>query len=367
MIVSCLVSPFFGGGIARHTEEMVKGLAASSDVECRLLMNLRDARRKPGFLAGVSAELVQPLPLRTVAMERLWKIAGWPAVDSFVRGSDVVYCPANARIPAKTIPTVMTVHDVQALEPHLPWSREVSHQNFRRRWLLWLPRAAQECTRILTVSEFSKGRLVELAGINPDKIGVVGNGVSEPFFQAGCRLPSRPANRIVVVGGVRTKKGAADTLAVAAALASMGSPLVISVVGQNEPEWESKAAGLPNVHIEGMVDDSRLAALLADSTALLFLSPYEGFGIPAVEAMAAGTVAVVANAASLPEIVGDAGVVVNPSQHATIAHLLEQLRFDHAFREGVVAKGTAHAKQFTWSRCVERLVRELAVAISSTP
>lgn len=362
MIVSCLVNPSFGGGIARHTREMVAGLGSRSGFECRLLASPRDLARNPRFLDGLRQMPVQPLPLSGVMMDRLWKVAGWPTVDRYVRGSDLLYCPAHARLPAKVTPTVMTVHDVQALEPDLAWSHEWQHRHFRRKWLQWLPRAVGECARVLTVSEFSKRRLVELAGADPAKIGVVGNGVSEPFFAAGRAATRRIEDRVVVVGGVRTKKGAADTLGVATHLRRIGSPLVISVVGHNEPEWEAKAMAMPNVCIEGALDDANLAAQLSRSTALLFLSPYEGFGIPAIEAMAAGSPAVVANAASLPEVVGDAGLVVDATRHAEIAEQLERLRTDAPFRDALVAKGLGHAKRFTWSDCVDRLVEELVKA-----
>jgi glycosyltransferase involved in cell wall biosynthesis len=257
----------------------------------------------------------------------------------------------------------MTVHDVQAFETDLPWSNTRDHRQFRARWANWLPKAGRECARILTVSEFSKRRLTDLVGIDPDKIGVVGNGVSDCFFQAGEGRPQVRHDRVVVVGGIRTTKGAADTLAVARELARIRSPLVISVVGQNAPEWAAEAEGMANVQLAGAISDADLAAMLASSVALLFLSPYEGFGIPAVEAMAAGTPPVVSNRASLPEIVGDAGLVVDPAQHAEIASILERLREEHEFRDRWVKAGLQHARTFTWGKCVERLSRELQYAV----
>ena len=362
MVISCLVNPAFGGGIGRHTREMVAGLAGRSGVECRLLAAEADLRRHPDFLASLPPLAVQRLPLAVVTMDRIWKLAGWPPVDRWVRGSDILYCPAHARPPARSIPTVMTVHDVQAFETDLPWSGTTEHRLFRRKWAAWLPRAARECARMLTVSQFSKRRLVELAEIDPAKIGVVGNGVSRCFFEAESAggVGAEPA--VVVVGGLRTMKGAGDTLAVARELYEIGSPLIIRVVGQNDLEWEARARAQRNVRLEGVLPDARLAGLLAGSVGLLFLSPYEGFGIPAVEAMAAGTPAVVADRAALPEVVGDAGVVVEPSRHRHVAGILERLRQDKEFRAHVVERGRDRARKFTWERCISRLVDELTSA-----
>jgi glycosyltransferase involved in cell wall biosynthesis len=365
MIVSCFVSPTFGGGIARHAREMIAGLAATAGFECRLLGNCGELRRATGFLGGLASLPVDPLPFSALTMDRCWKILGWPPPDWFTRGGDVLYCPAHGRFPTTSTPAVMTVHDVQAFESDLPWSNTAAHRHFRRKWAAWLPTAGRECARILTVSEFSKQRMVDLVGIAPEKIGVVGNGVSRCFFDAGhasrCESGRTPAREdvVVVVGGVRTTKGAADTLAVARELARAGSPLVVQVVGQNDPDWARQAEGMENVQLRGQLSDPELAALLARSVALLFLSPYEGFGIPALEAMAAGTPAVVSNRASLPEIVGEAGIVVEPADHVHIAASLEQLRIDAGMRAAIVAKGASHAAQFTWSNCVARLVDQL--------
>lgn len=364
MKVACFVNPDYGGGIARHGREMVIGLARRSDVSVDLLVSRKSLRRNPTLAAAFASLPTRFLPFSNVTIERLWKAIGWPRVDGYVaHDCDVVYAAAHARLPSRRLPTVMTIHDIQAFEPDLPWSHTPEHQTFLRKWRSWLPKAAHEASRILTVSEFSKSRISELVGIAPSKIGVVGNGVSEAFFRIGQSPPVSRQPSVVVVGGLRTKKGAAATLAVARALAAGGSPLHIDVVGDNEPRWVDAAKTSPNVRLYGSLADAELTAMLAASVALLFLSPYEGFGIPAVEAMAAGTPAVVANAAALPEVVGDAGLVVNASDAASIAALLQRLHDDSSWRESIVARGMAHASRYSWNACVERLVNELQQAV----
>jgi len=362
MLVSCFVSPHYGGGIGRHTVEMVEGLVRHPGIRVELLASGREIDRHPAFVQRFPGVVLRRLPFSNVMLERLWKSIGWPKIDRYASPeADLIYAPAHARLPATRLPTVMTVHDIQAFEPNLPWSQTIGHRAFARKWRRWLPRALAESARILTVSEFSKRRLVELAGADPDRVGVVGNGVSSVFFEAGDRRQPVRDDVVVVVGGLRTKKGAAETLAVARVLAERASPLRIEVIGHNDPEWVHACRPLSNVQLLGALPDESLAGRLSAACGLLFLSPYEGFGIPAVEAMAAGTPAVVANAASLPEIVADAGIVVEPADTGGIASVLDRLRTDMSYRESLVIRGLEHARGFTWTACVDRLVGELSM------
>lgn len=365
MFVSCFVSPHYGGGIGRHTVEMVSGLSRRAGIRIELLVSGRDIDRTPGFRERFPDIPVRRLPFSNLTLERLWKSVGWPRLDSYASPeTDIIYAPAHARLPSVRHPTVMTVHDVQAFETELPWSSTREHRQFARKWRMWLPKALAESARVLTDTEFSKRRLVELAGADPSRIGIVGCGASDLFFAAGERPVAMREDSILVVGGIRTKKGAAATLAVARRLAATGSPLRIDVIGNNDHEWLDACRELPNVRLLGVLSDEHLAERLARSCALLFLSPYEGFGIPAVEAMAAGTPAVVANAASLPEIVGDAGIVVDPADTERVVSLLERLRTDAAYRDSLVARGRVHARSYTWDACVDRLVSELAQVVA---
>lgn len=359
MNVLCYMQPQRGGGVARHAYEMVHGLLGEQDIRGELLTSGPDLRRNPSFQREFSGMPCQTHPFPGTWLERAWKVCGWPSLRRRCHGFDVVYAPAEVRLPDCGIPSVVTIHDVQALERHLPWSDSAAHRVFRRKWLRWLPKLLEEATMIATVSEFTKRRLVDLVGADPSRIAVVGNGISSAFFREPLAPENAPLPSIVVIGGLRLKKGAADTLRVAEELRRRNSPLTIDVYGQHDPEWADRAASHPNVRLHGYAADDDLAEALARSTALLFLSPYEGFGIPAVEAMAAGTPAVVANAASLPEVVGDAGIVLRADDSALVADTLEKLRLDVVSRSVQVAVGRQRAVRFTWRSCVQRLVEVL--------
>jgi glycosyltransferase involved in cell wall biosynthesis len=215
-----------------------------------------------------------------------------------------------------------------------------------------------EATRILTVSEFTKSRLINILNAPSDKISVIGNGVDEEFYRAGAAWIDcdRTDPSVVVVGGLRGKKGAGAVLSTAKILSSMNSPIHIDVIGQHESEWNARAAPHANVRLYGHLPTGKVAQMLAKSVALLFLSPYEGFGIPALEAMAAGAPAVVAARASLPEVVANAGILIDPDDAEDVARILERLRQEQEWRDSWVQAGKIHAAAFTWQACVSRLL-----------
>ena len=245
-------------------------------------------------------------------LEKAWSLLDAPAADRWCRGADWVYCPMEAYVATARARLAVTVHCMNWFEPDLPWYPSVAAN--RTRWRMKLRRAfRRDDVLILAVSEFLKGRLVELFDIRPERIAVVGNGVEDAYYRIGAGPPPPPGPRyVLVVGGLTQRKGGDATLRAARALRDRGSDLEIRVVGANEPELAAAAREHPNVHLLGYRGiDSGLPELLHGAVALLFLSRYDTFGIPAAEAMAAGTPAVVSSYAGLPEVVGSAGLVVD--------------------------------------------------------
>ncbi|WP_043551771.1 glycosyltransferase family 4 protein [Salinibacter ruber] len=352
-------------GVGRHANNVLLRLAQREGIRQELFF-AEEWIEQDGKLSRETP--LRQLPTRTFPTpenltERCWKIVGRPRMDRWVPdGTDLIYAPVETYLPVEDTPVAITIHDIQAFETELPWSGTWAHRWFRWKWSTWVYGALEDCAVVFTVSEFSKSRMVELLGADPDDIAVVGNGVDARFFEMA-EQPRDKLNRpcedpyLFMIGGLRKKKGADAMLAVARELERQGSDVQIVVAGPNGDTYEAETAGLDNVHLLGWVDDEDVPRLLRGGLALMFLSPYEGFGLPAVEAMAAGIPAIVADRASLPEVVGDAGIVVEPNDTERIVDCVRSLRHDQSFRLKYVHAGNERAQRFRWDRCVNRLIR----------
>jgi glycosyltransferase involved in cell wall biosynthesis len=348
-------------GAGRHINNTLLGLAARENIDLELLCS------RQWLGADGKLDLRSPLrdlPLKTFPLpenltERLWKLAQFPKMDRYLtEHPDWLFTPMETYIPVSRCPVAVTIYDIQAFETDLPWSNTRQHRWFRYKWSQWIYKALANYRLIFTISEFSKRRMIELLGADARKIVVVGCGVEQQFYDIFSVDPielDRPVNApySLVIGGLRLKKGGDYILNLARGLLDIGSKLQIVVAGDSEPEYVLAAKELPNLKLLGIVPDSDLPRLLRCASSLLFLSHYEGFGIPAIESMVTGTPVVVSNRASLPEVVGTAGIVVEPEDTAAIVDMLIQLEENSQLREDYSRRGREHSKSYTWDRCVD--------------
>lgn len=362
----------YATGVGRHVLRMSTGLAARSGWDARLLFT-SDLWAKEASRAEPSLMDVIPgvrLPFNRRFGELCWRRLGAPALDRWVEGTDWVYCPKELYVPVRESRYAVTVHDLYRLEPEF---RQRSGKS-EYRWSHLLERALQEADLVLSVSEFTSRRLVELIGLEPGKIRVVGNGIEERFFATGrdgsnsdTTIDGEPY--LLSIGGVTRKKGAVNLLAAASELARVAPQLTLVIVGPVEPGFAPQVAEAPNIRVMRRgFPDSEMHQLVRNAAALLILSEYEGFGIPALEAMAAGVPVVAADRAALPEVVGEAGLLVEPTDSEAVAQTIVNLIEDADARTDLVAKGRARAEQYRWDSCVERLclaLEEFSTAPSS--
>ncbi|MEA5575036.1 glycosyltransferase family 1 protein [Anabaena sp. UHCC 0451] len=348
-------------GAGRHINNTLLGLASQQNINLELLFS-HQWLQADGKLDPRSP--LRDIPLNTFPLpenltERLWKLTQFPKMDKYLpANTDWLFTPMETYIPVSRCPVAVTIYDIQAFETDLPWSNTRQHRWFRYKWSQWIYKALANYRVIFTISEFSKRRMIELLGADENKIVIVGCGVEQQFYDIASINPvelERPVNNpyTFVIGGLRLRKGADFVLDVAKGLLNANSDIQIVVAGDSEPEYVAAAKDLPNLKLLGLVADSDLPRLMRCASSLLFLSHYEGFGIPAIEAMATGTPSVVSNRASLPEVVGTAGIVVEPEDTTTIVDTLIQLQENSQLREDYSRRGQEHAKYYTWSRCVD--------------
>jgi glycosyltransferase involved in cell wall biosynthesis len=351
-------------GVGRHINGMVAELTKRPEWDVELLFS-KQWLGPDGSLPKNSP--LRNLPFRTFHLperwiERAWKLVGYPNIDRLLLGFDFLYCPSDTAFPRTSIPNLVTIHDIHPLDPLYPDYCPGSGWNSQYgRWKRWVPKAFETSSGILTVSDFCKSRMESLISPLTAPVSVVGNGVDRLFFDLAHRDPSTcrrpgPWPYTLVIGGLTDRKGAKATLAVAQELQSRSSELRIVVIGRSETKWSLRAKDVANIIETGPVDDAIMGEYLRAATSLIFLSQYEGFGIPIVEAMAAGVPVVCSNSSSLPEVAGDAGCIHPAENKEAITSELERLAGNTVYRKQKVVAGTSHAKKFTWDKCVDRLL-----------
>lgn len=349
-------------GTSRHAACMLRGLQATDSVT---IAATRDSLSSDGTIPadnGLAGFHAQPIPLSGFVLERCWHAFGYPPLDAWCPQSDWIYSPVECYIPGRRAKVAITVHDLHALEPELPWSNTPEHIDFCNRWRAKFRPMVRHTDLFLAVSEFTKTRMCELLAVSPDRIAVVGNGVDDFFFDPPGPVTDREfaihGNRpyVIVTGGLAHKKGARHALQVAEHLSRLEPAMRVVVVGFNQDsELERSARQLPNVVLAGHVDDELYHALLGRAQCLLFLSRYEGFGIPVLEAMAMGVPVIASRFASIPEVAGDAAILVEVNETEAIAERVRELCRSPSTVSEVVHRGRMRAELSRWNSCVARL------------
>lgn len=352
-------------GVGRYINNMLLGLAARDgfDVELLFSKSYLGPDGKPDPRTPLGALPFRTYPWHERAIERAWKLSGWPRADRWLGGADWLFLPAEARVPSR-VPTVLTIHDIRFWEPSVGYHTVSQQRADRRRWAWWLPPALEAAKVVTTVSQYTKSRLVELLGVDAGKIVVVGNGAEQSFFDVAEQNPATlpravPGPYLLVVGGLKCSRGAGWVLEMARLMAERKGGLTIVSAGKDDPDMAAEARKHPNVKLLGTVGDDVMPGYVRNATAVLFLSMYEGFGIPAVEAMAAGTPVVTSDLTALPEVAGDGAVVTDPADVEGVLATCERLSSDPAYRAEWSARGRRRAAAFTWDKCVDRLAAVL--------
>lgn len=258
-------------------------------------------------------------------------------------------------------PTVITAHDLSWIrfpETH-PYERVKTMNRL-------FPRSLARASHVITDAAFTRNEIIMEFGVSPDRITAIPLGsraIFRPRSEEECRsvLTARALTYrtfILCVGTLEPRKNLSFIIRTYAALPARfrsRHPLVlVGMKGWLTSEIESTMRPLVDagqVRPLGFTTDKELAALYASALVLVYPSLYEGFGLPPLEAMACGTPVIVSNRATLPEVVGDAGELVEPTDDARLADLLRRLAEDHGHWRERADRCLVQAKKFSWQRC----------------
>ena len=266
--------------------------------------------------------------------------------------------------PVAPCPVVTTIHDVA-------FRRFPALFPLKHRLLLngLIPLAVHNSAAVITGSESTRQDLIELFGVSPDKV-VVTPYAADPIYQPMDRDAARRAVRsrlrvpspyLLSVGVLQPRKNLPRLVRAYNQIAAR-IPHRLVLVGKEgwagEALQQAIAEAPPGREplFTGYVADADLPALYAGADLFVYPSLYEGFGLPPLEAMACGTAVITSNTSSLPEVVGDAGVTVDPTDTGALATSIEALLQDEPRRRSLAAAGLARASQFNWERTARETV-----------
>jgi glycosyltransferase involved in cell wall biosynthesis len=290
--------------------------------------------------------------LPTNGLNLAWNRLGAPALDRLVRAPlDLVHSPHPLIVPGKRAKHIVTLHDLFFLK-HPDWVAD----EIKRDYVPLVKEHVKRADGVICVSQYTASEARLLLDVPPEKIAVIPNGVDpayrEPIEEAEVEaiLQKRrvPRGAILYLGNDAKRKNLVNL-----AMAYMGMnrrrartmpPLVLIGPGSG---WAQGGPG-PVIRAMGYLPTREIRALMAASTALVLPSLEEGFGLPVVEAMAAGLPVVCSQGSSLEEVAGGAAVLINPLDTRSIADGIDRVLADPAFAQRLRAAGLEQSKKFNW-------------------
>ena len=308
------------------------------------------------------ADSVGPDKPLTGMAGHLWEQVCLPAA---ARGR-VLWSPNNTG-PLATARQVCTIHDLIPLDNPEWFSRRFSG------WYGWLmPKLVRQVAHIITVSEFTRGRVIDRFGVRPDKVTVVRNGIDEKFsprstdeITSARHEAGLPEGRyFLFLGSLEPRKNIGRLLQAWERIAGkVSDDIWLVVAGARGSASVFSDAGLKQiparVHLTGYVKDEALPALYSGALGVVYPSLYEGFGLPPLEAMSCGAPVVTSSTTSLPEVTGDAAVLVDPLDVGAIAAAMLRVAEDADLRAELRARGLSKAKTYSWDTAAQSTLQIL--------
>ena len=282
-------------------------------------------------------------------------------------GVDLYHATWNTGIPPRCpVPAVLTIHDL------IPLSDLAGHfpsRLHRLCYLMSLHASVRQVEHIVTISHYVREDCIRRLHLAADRTTAVLNGVDRVDQAPDPDLVHQ--NYCLYVGGPEPRKNVAVMLGAMDYLwRKDGAAPALWLTGTLErqcPEARAAYASLESperVRFLGAPDDRRLVTLMTSARALLLLSAAEGFGLPVAEALAHGCPVVVADRTSLPEVVGDAGLIVNPDDPAAVAEAIRRVTHDQGLRTELIGRGLRRAAAFSWANTADQITRIYRSAIA---
>ena len=296
-------------------------------------------------------------PLVESTLQQGWRGHAWEQfiLPTRLKQGSVLWSPANTG-PIMVRRQALTIHDLTPLE-HPEWFQA----SFARWYRLFLPILARRVQRVFTPSEYVRQKVIRRFGIT--EVYVTPNGVDHSLFHPDAKQTrfDLPRKYILFVGTLEPRKNLIHLLQAWDEIRVDFSEVWLIIVGVSGNVFKpiQLSREMEQVRFLGYVDDETLAGLYANASLFVLPSQDEGFGLPALEAMASGTPVMVSDGGALPELVGDAGMVFCVSNPNDLKNMLGESLSNTQRRAVCREKGLERAKDFSWLKTAEIVWKNL--------
>lgn len=347
-------------GVGEYVHGLATALAARLPAEDSLTVfssSWKDRLARDAVRGARSVDARLPVQLLNLAWHRL----EWPPVEWLAGDADVVHSMHPLLMPSRRAARLVTIHDLYFLDRPGATSAEI-----RRDYAALAQDHARRADGIVVISEYTKGLVTARFGLDPQRVTVCYPGA--PDWRP--RAEPSAAGPILFVGTIEPRKNVPGLLrAYAQLLARMPHAPDLVLAGRIPPDASLKKeladrslAG--RVRADGYVTDETRQQLYREASMLVLPSFDEGFGITAVEAMTLGVPVIAARRGALPEVVGNAGLLVEPDDHEGLADAMEHVLSDAATRRRMADAGMRQAARFSWQDSASRLHEAYRAAVA---
>lgn len=288
--------------------------------------------------------------------------------------ADIFISPDGYLSLGTKVPSLAVFHDLnfEHYPADLPRAERFYYRTFFRKY-------AHKARRIATVSEFSKQDIVKQYKISPDKIDVVYNGANEMYAPVDIQTKSQTLQQVTngrpyffFVGALHPRKNLVNLFRAFDIYKKTDKLNTVLLIAGARKWWTGEIAEVyesmtnkQDVVFAGRLETPDMLKVMGSAIALTYVSYFEGFGIPIIEAFRCGTPVITSNVTSMPEIAGEAALLVDPFSPVSIAEAMQRISTDQILRGQLIKAGNERATLFTWDKSAERLWKSIESAMQS--
>ncbi|WP_281615410.1 glycosyltransferase family 1 protein [Flammeovirga sp. SubArs3] len=283
----------------------------------------------------------------------------------FLLKNDILWSPSNSGPIQTKGPHIVTIHDVVPMD-HPEWL----NYKFARWYQFMLPKLAKSVDHIITISNFSKERIIQTLKVPDKKISVIPNGVDHSLFNTNSIHQENviPFKRyIITLGSLEPRKNLLRLFKAWKDIKnSIDDDIHLVVVGKkglsrvfSSENYDFENLQQERIYFTGHLTDSDLVSALRNAIAFTYLSEYEGFGLPPLEAMACGVPVITSNTTAFPEVVKDSAITISPYDINDISKSIKTIIENDKLRKKLSIKGISQAGHFNWKKTSAETIKIL--------